>query len=171
MKNTDTEFVVVGKIGAPFGIKGWLKIISFTDPVTNLTEFDHWFLEKGDHWETITVNGSQAHGKGIIAKLKGLNTPEEARLFTGKKIAIQRSQLPTLNQDEFYWRDLEGLTVVDQHDKILGKIAYLIETGSNDVLIVKDEQGKEIAIPYLPDDVVKRIDLETKVMHVDWELI
>ena len=171
MKNTDTEFVVVGKIGSPYGIKGWLKITSFTDPISNITEFEHWYLENGSQWEQATVKGSKAHGKGIIVKLKGPDTPEQARLFTGKRIAVKRSDFPALDKNEFYWSDLEGLTVIDQHGKTLGVVSYLIETGSNDVLVVKDEQNKEFAIPYLPDDVVKNIDLAKKEIHVKWEIL
>lgn len=169
MKNANTDYIVVGKLGSAYGIKGWLKVQSFTDPITNIETYSPWYLKNGDQWEPIEVQESREHGKTIVAKLSGLNTPEQARLLTGKEIAIKRSQLPSLAKNEYYWSDLEGLTVINQHNQVLGKIAYLIETGANDVLVVKGD--KEFAIPYLQGDVIKNIDLASKIMHVDWEVI
>ena len=169
MKPASTELVVVGKIGTTYGIQGWLKIISFTNPITNIVDYAPWFLENGEQWDLVKVTDIREHGKGIVAKLQGQNTPEQARLLTGKKIAVERTQLPTLDKNEFYWSDLQGLTVIDQHGTTLGTVSYLISTGSNDVLIIKGE--KEHAIPYLPGDVVKSVDLEAHVIHVDWELV
>jgi 16S rRNA processing protein RimM len=88
-------------------------------------------------------------------------------VLTGKKIAIRREQRAKLKKNEYYWSDLEGLTVINQHDTVLGKISYLIETGSNDVFVVKGD--KEHAIPYLLGDVVISIDLDTRIMRVNWE--
>lgn len=170
MTNLDTaDYVVVGQIGSTYGVKGWLKIISYTEFVENIMDFNPWYIEDRNIWEVIKVEDCQGHGKGIIAKLKGYNNPEEARLLSGKKIAILRSQLPTLPEDEYYWRDLKGLTVIDQHGTNLGKVIYLIETGSNDVLVVKGT--KEHAIPYLPGDVVTNVDLAKGEIHVNWEVI
>jgi 16S rRNA processing protein RimM len=163
------EYIAIGKIGAPFGIKGWTKIHSFTDWVGNIFEYDPWYLEEGDDWNVIKITEGRAHGKGLIAKFSGYDTPETVRVLTGKVIAIKRSQLPPLKKGDYYWSDLEGLTVINKDGKVLGKIAYLIETGANDVLVVKNE--KEHAIPYLPGTVVLSVDLESRIMHVDWELI
>jgi 16S rRNA processing protein RimM len=169
MNNADTEYLVVGKLGAAYGIKGWLKVSSFTNPLSNIGNYNPWYLKNGEHWEPIEVTDSREHGKSIVAKLKGLNNPEQARLFTGKEVAIKRSQLPVLAKDEYYWSDLEGLTVINQRNEVLGKVTHLMATGANDVLVVKGE--KEHAIPYLQGDVVKQIDLTAKTMHVDWEVI
>lgn len=165
---SDTEFVVVGKIGAPYGIKGWLKITSFTASIPDILDYSPWYLEENKSWKVIEVTDGRTHGKGVVVKITGFNTPEQARLLTGKSIAINRSQLPRLKKEEYYWSDLEGLTVINQHNEVLGTISYLMETGSNDVLVIKGT--KEIAIPYLPDVIVS-IDLTEKVMHVNWDLI
>src|SRR5690242_12648371 len=109
MNNADTEYVVIGKIGATYGIKGWLKILSFTDPMTNISVYPTWYLENKDTWVSIKVEDCRKHAKGMIAKLEGQENPEQARLLTGKKIAVKRSDLPTLENDEYYWRDLIGL--------------------------------------------------------------
>lgn len=163
------EYVIVGKIGAAYGIQGWLKITSFTDTLADILDYDPWYVEDNLGWKLMDVESGKPHGKGLVVKLKGLANPEEARLLTGKKIAIKRSQLPELPKNEFYWRDLEGLTVINHNGDILGKIVYIMSTGSNDVLVVKGE--KEHAIPYLPDDVITSIDLDKKIMHVKWDLI
>lgn len=166
-KSSDADFVVVGKIGTPFGIKGWVKIHSFTEVLEQILDYDPWYLEDEAGWRPIKLIDGQKHGKGVIAKLADFDTPEQSRLLTGSKIGIKRSQLAPLSKDEYYWRDLEGLTVINYDGKVLGKIIYLLETGSNDVMVVKDE--KEYAIPYLRGEVVISIDLEKREMHVKWD--
>jgi 16S rRNA processing protein RimM len=163
------EFIAIGKIGAPYGIKGWIKIFSFTEWTTNVFEYDPWYLENENGWQIIDVTDGREHGKGLIVKFAGFDTPEASRVLTGKKIAIKRSQLAPLKKDEYYWGDLEGLTVINKDGKVLGKIIYLLDTGSNDVIVIKND--KEHAIPYLPGSVVLSVDLVNRIMHVDWELI
>lgn len=163
------EYVIVGQIGATYGVKGWLKILSYTDITADILDYTPWYIEHSDGWKAIEVEEGCIQGKGLIAKLSGLNNPEEARLISGKKIAILRSQLPDLPQGEYYWSDLKGLTVINQKGKCLGTVSYLIETGSNDVMVVKGEE--EIAIPYLPQEVVTRVDLAKGEIHVNWEVV
>lgn len=165
----DTNYIVVGKIGTAYGVKGWIKIVSFTETITNIIDYSPWYIEENNAWKPLKVTDAKAYGKGIVAKFANFDSPEAVRVLTGKRIAVQRSQLATLKKNEYYWADLEGLTVINQDNKILGKIIYLMETGSNDVLVVKGD--KEHAIPYLLDDVVISIDLDKKVMHVVWDEI
>jgi 16S rRNA processing protein RimM len=166
--STDNEYIVVGKIGAPYGIKGWVKITSFTESPSDILNYDPWYLDEKKAWKVIDIDNGRQHGKGVVVKIAGFENPEQARLLTGRTIAIKRTQLPKLKNQEYYWSDLEGLTVIDQNDVVLGKVIYLMETGSNDVLVVKGE--REFAIPYR-HDVVLSIDLETKVIRVNWDLI
>lgn len=165
------EYIVVGKIGSTYGIKGEVKIFSYTEESTNILSYDPWYIEEDNHWKPIQIEKSRDHGKVIVVKFPGFKTPEQARFLTGKHIAVKRSQLPVLKKGEYYWRDLEGLTVFDQNGTKLGIVSYLIATGSNDVLILKNDQGKEYAVPYLFGKVIKRVDLDKKEIHVDWELI
>jgi len=168
MKQTD--YVIIGKIGTTYGVQGWVKVFSFTEWTNDILGYGPWYIENAEGWEQIDISDGHPHGKGVVVKFTGYDNPEQARLLTGKKIGIRRSQLPALHEDEYYWSDLEGLTVINQHGTTLGKVIYLIETGSNDVLVVKnDEDDKELAIPYLPDEVVIRIDLKNQVMHVNWD--
>lgn len=170
MTDANSKYILVGKIGATYGVIGWLKIQTYTEFGANILDYSPWYLSEPDgSLREATIEAGKAHGNSFIVKFPGIETPEAARLLTGKTISIKRSQLPDLKQDEFYWSDLEGLTVINQHGEILGKVVYLIETGANDVLVVKG--GKEHAIPYLPGSVVLKVDLEKKEIHVDWELI
>lgn len=168
MNNAD--YVIIGKIGTTYGISGWLKIFSYTDSVSDILDYSPWYIEDTQHgWQELALTAGRAHGKGVIVKIANIDNPEQARLLTGKNLAILRSQLPVLSKDEYYWRDLVGLNVIDQHGVDLGKVVYLMETGSNDVLVVKGE--KEHAIPFLLNDVITSIDLDNQTMHVNWELL
>lgn len=168
MENTK-KYIVIGKVGTTYGIQGWLKIHSFTEIKGDIMDYDPWYIKEGANWKPIAVEDVREHGKSVIAKLAGWNTPEQARLLTGKEIAVLDSQLPLLAKDEYYWNDLIGLTVIDQHQKTLGTVIYLLETGSNDVLVVKGE--KDFAIPFLLGDVIKNVNIAERVIHVDWEII
>lgn len=169
MENTQTEYVSVGKIGSTYGVQGWIKILSFTEPLTNILDYSPWFLQSPNGWQPVQVTSHKEHGKSLIVKLANYDSPESSRLLAGKIIAIPRSKLPILDAGSYYWHDLEGITVINQHGETLGKVIYLLETGSNDVLVVKGE--KEHAIPYLLNDVIISIDLANKVMHVNWDLV
>ena len=165
------DFIKVGKIGATYGIKGWLKIRTYTEYGASILEYTPWhLLDAKDHENrTILVEDGRAHGAGIVVKFVGIETPEAARLLTGLTIAITRAQLPPLKEHEYYWSDLEGLSVYNTKNELLGTVSYIMSTGSNDVLVVKGD--KEHAIPYLINSVIKKIDLEKREIHVDWELI
>lgn len=165
------DFIIVGKIGAPYGVKGWLKIHSFTEVTTDLLEYNPLYIEEGKGWKVLAIETGRQQGKALVAQFVGLETPEAARKLTGLKIAIKREQLAVLPPNEYYWADLEGLTVINQAGETLGQVAYLMATGSNDVVVFRDAAGKEHALPYLPGRVIKEVDLKQRVMRVEWDLI
>lgn len=172
MTETITPFVTVGKIGKSYGIKGWLKIHAYTEFGASIFDYKPWYLsDNSDNWSSIAVEEGRLHGASIIVKLAGINSPEEARLLTGKRIGVHREQLPQLPKNQYYWSDLEGLTVVNPEGTALGIVSYLMATGSNDVLIIVDEHKKEHAIPYLPKKVILEVDLKKRTIVVDWELL
>lgn len=169
MKNND-EYIIVGKVAAPYGVRGWVKIQSFTDPLENILHYEPWFFaEKDKGWQEAAVESRQVHGQALMAKFTDIDTPEDARFLTGKTIAITRTQLPILKKDEYYWSDLQGLAVLNKEGAVLGTVTSLMETGANDVLIVKGE--KEFAVPYLPGKYILSVDLAKREIHVDWEPI
>jgi 16S rRNA processing protein RimM len=163
--------IVIGKIGSTFGVHGWLKVQPFTEYAASILEYSPWHLSSDEKtWEPITPeDGRIQGGDTVLVKLKGVDTPEAARLFTGRRIGIMREQLPALPTNQFYWSDLQDLTVINKDGTVLGKVSYMIETGSNDVLVVKGE--KEIAIPFIFGKVVLSVDLAKKEIQVDWDVL
>lgn len=166
------NFVKVGKIGATFGVKGWLKIHTYTEYGASILDYSPWHLldKSGNEVKIVTIDDSHEHSNHLVIKIGDLDTPEAARVLTGLEIAIPREQLPKLKEGEYYWSDLEGMSVYDIHGTLLGTVSYLMATGSNDVLVVKQDK-KEHAIPYLMGSVIKKIDPEKREIHVDWELL
>jgi 16S rRNA processing protein RimM len=161
------RLVTVGKFGAPYGVRGWIKLHSYTDPVGSIIDYVPWLINVKDAWLPVELENSRLHGKGVIVKLKGCDDRDKACYYTNAHIAVKHAQLPALKQDEYYWDDLVGLTVVNLNGVTLGKVAYLHATGANDVLVVKG--SKEHWIPYLPKRVVKTVDIVNQTMTVDWD--
>ena len=168
-----SDWVVVGKLLSPFGVKGWLKLYSHTQPIENIVEYSPLWMRRGDSWQPIELEHVQRHGKGLVAKVKGCDNRDQAPAFTGCELAIKREQLPALEPGDYYWSQLEGLQVITSEGENLGQVDHLLETGSNDVLVVKptpdsiDQQ--ERLIPYLWEDVVTGVDLAAGRMTVDWD--
>ncbi|WP_375754163.1 ribosome maturation factor RimM [Vibrio sp. HN007] len=168
------EKMVVGKFGATYGIRGWLKVISFTDDAESIFDYSPWFINQKGQWVEYKVESWKRHNKGMVAKLEGMDVREEAHLLTNFEISINPDSLPELSEDEFYWRELFGMQVVTTKGYDLGKVTDMLETGSNDVLVVKanlkDAFGqKERLIPFLEEQVIKNIDREAQRIEVDWD--
>jgi 16S rRNA processing protein RimM len=179
MSEPDASTVlVVGKITGAYGIKGWVKIHSYTDPVENFLGFGHWSLKRRDGLEPIEFDAGRRQGKGLIAHIAGVDDRTLAESYRGLEVTAPVDQLPALEQGDYYWHQLQGLKVwcrqqiAEGETVLLGEVDYLIETGANDVLVLKACEGsidtRERLIPYLPGDVVTRIDLEQGLMEVDW---
>jgi len=173
MSQEQAKFIA-GKLGAPYGIKGWLKVHSFTDDPAGIFDFSPWLIGQQGNWQTVEVVDWRRHSKGFIAKLATVEDRDQANVLTHAEIAVFEEQLPDLPDGEFYWRDLIGLTVLTDKGYNLGKVDDMLETGSNDVLVVKanpnDGFGKgERLVPFLTESVVLKIDLEAKEITVDWD--
>jgi len=160
--------IKLGNISGVFGIKGWVKIHSHTEPREAISQYSPWILKKRGEEQTQRVLKLQRNGKSVIAQLDNVDDRNQAEILVGYDIYVQRDQLQKLPEQEYYWTDLEGLTVFNLDNASLGKVDYLIETGANDVLIVKDDEGNERLIPYI-DDVVLEVDLNNQRLKVDWD--
>jgi len=167
MQENHSEQIIVGTVGSAYGIKGWLHINSLTDPKEKILEYDPWYLNINGEEKAIKIVDGRAHGKGVVAHIENCDDRDVTRQFVGLKILIQRAQMPELKNNEYYWADLEGLTVTTINGETLGKIDHLMETGANDVLVIKGE--KEHMLPYLPEKIVKSVDLNAQQMIVDWD--
>ena len=170
MADADTvQRVVLGRISGLFGVKGWVKVYSETQPPANILDYSPWYLNLAGQWQPYEIKQGQPHGKGIIARLGDCTDRDQASALVGADIAIARNQLPGLQANEFYWADLVGLEVIDQNGDCLGKVDHLLETGANDVLVIRAKQ-QEILVPYISGQVIKAIDLDKGVIQVEWDL-
>ncbi len=169
-----TKTLVVGKIGAPHGVRGWVRITSYTEESDGIFDFSPWQLTVQGNVREYKVVEWKHQNKNLLAKIEGIDTRDDVELIKNVEICIDEAQLPDLEQDDFYWRDLVGLSVVTEKGYDLGKVEQLFETGANDVLLVKanvkDAFGmKQRMIPYLYEQVIKHVDLESKTITVDWD--
>ena len=162
-----TQPVVLGRISGLFGVKGWVKVYSYTEPREAVLEYRRWLLSGKDGWWEATVAEGQRHGKTIIARIDGYVDRDQAAELIGTEIAVPRDELPKAEEGRFYWSDLEGLRVVHRDGTELGRVAYLLETGANDVMVVQGEQ--ERLIPFVMGEVILGVDLASGRIDVDWE--
>lgn len=164
----DSELIKIGEISGVFGIKGWVKVYSYTDPRENILKYSPWMIKKDNQTKIVEVMAGRQQGKSIVASLDGVIDRDVAASYSGWEILINKNQLPKARAGEYYWVDLVGLRVETDLGINLGTVDYLIETGANDVLVVKDKQQERL-IPFLQEQTIKKIDLDNKIMIVDWD--
>ncbi|MGL6162641.1 ribosome maturation factor RimM [Microbulbifer sp.] len=167
------DLVTAGRITAVYGVRGWVKVHSYTEPMDNILQFPEWWLEGGDGWEPLQIDGGRRHGKGLIAHIKDVDDRDRAARYCQRDIAIRSDAMPPLAEGEYYWHQLEGLRVVSEFEGRscdFGRVERLMETGANDVLVVRGrEDGRERLIPYLPGEYITDIDLDSGVITVVWD--
>lgn len=173
MTEENAELSVLGKITTAFGIKGWVKVYSFTDPETNILDYPIWHLKLNGQWREFKVKNSQIHNKGLAVALDGINDRDAALALSQAEIAIPTSELPELDEDEFYWFQLLELKVVNTEGELLGQVAELLDSGGgNQVMRIKGCEGsvdaQERLIPFV-DAIVLDVDLDAKQIEVDWQ--
>ncbi|HEY8218649.1 MAG TPA: ribosome maturation factor RimM [Methylobacter sp.] len=161
------QHISVGKISGVFGVKGWVKVFSFTDPRENILTYSPWLLKKGDETKIVNVVDGQLQGKTIVAQLAGVNDRDQAAGLMGWDIFISQDQLPKAAKGEYYWSELIGLNVETINGVQLGVVDGLLETGANDVVIVHGE--RERCIPFLKGQTIINVDLDAGKIVVDWD--
>jgi 16S rRNA processing protein RimM len=155
----------MGRISAPFGVKGWVKVEPNTAAARNLLSYKTWWLEERGEWREIAVAEARVHGRAVIAKFEGCDDRDAAAAWRGRTIAVPRTALPETKSGEYYWADLIGLEVVNESAQALGRVTGILQTGSNDVLVVAGE--RERLIPFIAT-VVRDVDLPAGVVRVEW---
>lgn len=158
--------VVMGKIVAAQGIRGWVKVQTFTEYLDSLLDYDTWHVGNEGNWRPLEVQEADVHGKVLVAKLEGIADRTAAEKYKGQLVAVPRSELPEEEEGEYYWSDLIGLKVQNLAGDELGTVDTLLETGANDVLVVKGGNG-ELLIPFI-ESVIKQVSLKDKTIRVDW---
>jgi len=161
-----TRLVTIGCITGVFGVRGWVKVRSYTEPRENILGYSRWLVRRDGHWRPMELVEGRLQGKGVVASLEGVHDREQALGLMGADIALPREDLPPLPEGEYYWADLEGLEVVTTQGVSLGHVDHLLATGANDVLVVIGERERMIpmAAPY-----VTHVDLERGRIEVDWD--
>jgi 16S rRNA processing protein RimM len=160
------KWVILGRISGVFGVKGWLKVQSYTEPRDNIVGFGAWTLRMNGVDRSFEVEEGHSHAGSVVAKLRGLDDRDLARELVGAEIVVVREQLPALGTDEVYWTDLEGLEVRTTAGTVLGHVDHLLATGGNDVLVL--DSSPQRLIPFVAGAVVKQVDLRRKLIIVDW---
>ena len=190
-----SEKVTLGRITGVYGVKGWLKVFSYTDPMEAIADYSLWFIRPEGRskqaWNQIKLESGKRHAKTVVVKFAGCNDRDLAMTYIGMEIAIEKSQLESLkNKDEYYWHDLFGLRVINQQNIELGIVKDIMETGVNDVLVVvseldgteagtmeieateigtADSKKRERLIPWTMHNAIVSVDLEKGVIEVDWD--
>lgn len=161
----------MGRIVAPYGVYGWLKVLPDTEALDGLFDYDTWWIGKQDNWREVAVEQAKIHNDVLVVKLAGVDDRDQAFACKGLQVAVPRDALPVPEENEYYWSDLIGLAVKNQQEVDFGYVTDVFETGANDVLVVKTgkEDGNiERLIPFI-DQVVLTVDIAAKTMLVDWD--
>lgn len=159
------EYITVGKVAAPFGVRGEVKVIPLTDFPDRFYQGGHYYLSKQNIFKEVEIQGVKIKGREIIIKLEGIDTPEDARKYQNALLQVPQDEVWPLPQDHYYHYQIVGLLAITEEGIVLGRVTEVLETGSNDVYLVKDEQGREYLLPALKE-VVRQIDLDKNVMLI-----
>lgn len=158
----------MGRVVAPYGVLGWLKIHPDTEVFDSLLDYKTWWIGKDNDWRELAVKEAKIHNDVLVVKLQGIDDRDAAVACKGKQIAILRALLPKLEGEEYYWSDLIGLSVKNQQNVDFGKITDVFATGANDVIVAKSNDGVERLIPYIAQAIIE-VDLDAGTLLVDWD--
>lgn len=164
----------MGRISAPFGVKGWVRVQPFTETADGLKRYTAWWLNTASGWREWAVQTVEVHGADVVAKLAGCDDRDAAAALKGTVVAVSRGDFPPAKQGEYYWADLVGLRVTNSEGLELGVVTSMLETGANDVMVVRPGghdgqgfEGEERLIPFIAE-VVKRVDVAARLIEVEW---
>jgi 16S rRNA processing protein RimM len=167
--------VLVGRVAGPYGIKGWMKVSSSTQPLENILDYAPWQLrnaKSGAIVQQVDVVEGKRHGKGLVVRLANVGDRDEASALQGLDIAVPRSRLPEIDDGGYYWADLEGLRVETADGRQLGVVDHMLAAGAADVMAVRcsqDGSDRMVFIPFIRGEVVLEVDLDARVIQVDWD--
>jgi len=171
--NSEQDITILGKVSTAFGIKGWVKVYSYTQPMTNILEYPVWLLKVNGQWKEYKLRDSRPQGKGLAAALEGINDRDQALALSQVEIGVPTSDLPELDENEHYWFQLEGLKVKHTDGQLLGQVKELFDSGGgNQVMVVTQCEGsvdkQQRLIPFV-DAIVLDVDLDGGEVQVDWD--
>ena len=159
--------VAVGRIAGLFGVRGWLKVYSYTDPRDNVVSYSPWYLVRDGQSRQVKVLSGRAHGDTVVALIEGVQDRDAAAALVGAEIEVDRAVFGKAGREQFFWTDLQGMKVQTLAGESLGVVDHLFETGANDVMVVVGERRH--LVPFLYGRVVTGVDAERRLITVDWE--
>lgn len=162
---TNKNWIVVGQFGRPQGLNGFVRVFSFTEPKDNLYKYNNWHAQINHALQKIEPLDLQKHSKFDLVKIVGFESRDGVASLTNVKIVIEKTQLPPLVENEYYWHQLLGMSVTNKQGVALGTVQDMLATGANDVMIV--EGVKRYLIPFIYNDFVVKID--NNIITVDWD--
>ena len=165
--DSNDDWVVIGRFGRPHGIKGFITVLSFTDPQDNIVFYTDWHAHINHQWQPLKLLNLEMNNKFILTQVEGYPEREGVARLTNIEIAVRREQLPALQEGEYYWHQLQGMRVVNLQGMELGNVAEIMATGANDVLVVVGDQRH--LIPYLPGRNIIEINEPQRLITVDWD--
>lgn len=156
----------MGRVRAPHGVKGWIKVQPFTQAIDGLLGYPEWWLGRDGQWQKHRIAESAVHGAVVVARLQDCTDREAAVALKGAEVAVPRALLPVNRDGEYYWNDLLGTEVLNRHGERLGRVAQLLDTGANSVLVLDGE--RKLLIPFV-GGVILDVDVADRRLVVDWE--
>lgn len=167
MSADGASYVVVGRIAGPFGVRGWVRVNSYTEPRDNVLRYAPWRLSLAGQTSVRQVLEGHAQGEGVVACLEGCNDRDAALALKGAEVTVERSRLGASGPRQFFWADLQGMQVRTVTGDDLGRVDYLFETGANDVMVVIGDRRR--LIPFVYGSIVAAVDSERRLITVDWD--
>lgn len=165
--NKESDWVVLGRLGRPQGLRGLIRVISFTEPESNILDYLPWHIQKNGNWVPIHIDNFQTQNQTILVKIEGYTEREAVAELTNCNIAVLREQLPKLPEGDFYWHELQNMMVQNKEGAILGQVVDIMPTGTHEVLVIQGE--KQHLIPYVPDIYIVKVDSVQRQITVDWD--
>ena len=165
--SNDSDWVILGRLGRPQGLKGLIRVISFTQPESAILEYAPWFIQQKDKWIPLKLEDSQIQNQTILIKVADYTEREKVAELTNCNVGVLAKQLPKLPDGDYYWHDLQQMSVVNKNGTVLGNVIEILPTGANDVLVVSGE--KRHLIPYVPERHIVSVNLEQRQIVVDWD--
>ena len=166
----DDKKIFLGKISGVHGIKGWLKIQSFSSPPENILNYSEWIINNQGEEDFYSIEKGRKQNNKIVVKLEKIDDRNTAESLINSKIQILRSDLPKLPNDNYYWSDLVGLSVLNSEEKVIGKIESLIETGANDVMVINTAKDERVLVPFVMHEIIKEVNIELNYIKIEWSI-
>lgn len=163
----DRQLIVLGQLGAPWGVRGWVRVNSYTEPREGILDYRGIYLRRESGWRAAQFAEGRMQGKSPVVRLEGVNDRDAALQWRDAEIGVPREQMPEPGAGHYYWSDLEGLSVARQDGEVIGQVAYMLATGEHDVMVVRGE--RETLIPFVLERFVVDVDLDNGRITVDWE--